>query len=302
MSSPLKAVDPYIDIERGREIARGVWVFEDVDLVPLRPNTAIVVGAHSVLVIDTGLGPENGERMLSKARELGGDRRIYLTTTHFHPEHAFGAQVFRNVATIFYNRSQEVELVERGAWYLNRFKTIFSPKVRAMLEPVELTRPHFTYSGDSMELDLGGRRVCLRNWGLAHTFGDQTVFLPDERILFTGDLLENRIFPIFPWLPPDDVRIDGNNWISSLNAFLELDPLVVVPGHGHIGDRALVEEVVSFHQAMRARVWGLRRSGETLAGAIPIVTSEMNAAFGWEQPFWLQKAVEYWWTVEPGNV
>src|SRR5207253_948992 len=133
-----------------REIAAGVWVFEDRDLVPLRPNTAIVVGDDSALVIDTGLGPENGERMLRKARELAPGRRIFMTTTHFHPEHAYGAQVFKKDAVILYNKDQAVELAEKGEWYLNRFKTIFSPRIAEMLAPVEITFPHATYDGGRM--------------------------------------------------------------------------------------------------------------------------------------------------------
>ncbi len=299
MSSPLKAVPPYIETDKPREIAAGVWVFEDVDLVPLRPNTAIVAGSHSVLVIDTGLGPENGQRMLAKARELAGGKRIFLTTTHFHPEHAYGAQVFKDDAIIFYNTSQEVELIEKGEWYLNRFKTIFSPKVKEMLDPVTLTRPHFTYGGGSMELDLGGRRVSLRNWGMAHTKGDQIIFLPQERILFTGDLMENSIFPIFPWLPPDDVNIDGDNWIRVLGAFLEYDPRIVVPGHGKVAGKALIADVLSFHHTMRDLARTLKDEGEPIESAIPKISEKLQAAYDWEQPFWLQRAVEYWWSTAP---
>lgn len=299
MSSPLKSVPPYVETNEAREIAPGVWVCEDVDLVPLRPNTAIIVGSHSVLVVDTGLGPENGGLMLEKARELGAGKRLFLTTTHFHPEHAYGAQVFKDEAIIFYNKLQEIELIEKGEWYLNRFKTIFSPKVREMLEPVTLTRPHFTYGGDTMEIDLGGRLVCLRNWGMAHTKGDQIVYLPEERILFTGDLLENSIFPIFPWLPPDDVNIDGDNWIRVLGAFLEYDPKVVVPGHGRLGGKALIAEVLSFHQSMRDLVRTSQDEGVSLEAAIPDISEKMQKTYGWEQPFWLQRAIEYWWSTRP---
>src|SRR2546430_698126 len=76
--------------------------------------------------------------------------------------------------------------------------------------------PDDVYDGAVHELDLGGRRVELRTWGLAHTRGDQVVFLPEERVLFTGDLVEERCFAIFPYFPPDDVDVDGERWISVL--------------------------------------------------------------------------------------
>ena len=49
-----------------------------------------------------------------------------------------------------------------------------------------------------------------------HTAGDQVVFLPGQRILFTGDLVESECFAIFPWFPPDDVAVDGDRWIAVL--------------------------------------------------------------------------------------
>ena len=62
---------------------------------------------------------------------------------------------------------------------------------------------------DSHTLDLGGRIAELRTWGLAHTRSDQVVWLPEERILFTGDLVEERCFAIFPYFPPEDADVDG---------------------------------------------------------------------------------------------
>ena len=95
--------------------------------------------------------------------------------------------------------------------------------------------PDETYDGDRTVLDLGGRTVELLNRGLAHTRGDQVVWLPDERILFTGDLVESRIFPIYPFFPPTMQRerqpLDrGLRWLE------ELGPRQVVPGHGEVSD------------------------------------------------------------------
>ena len=68
--------------------------------VNLVPNVGIVLGDDAVLVVDTGMGPANGRLSLEAARRLGGDRRLFLTLTHFHPEHGFGAQSFADEATM----------------------------------------------------------------------------------------------------------------------------------------------------------------------------------------------------------
>src|SRR3954468_698366 len=90
------------------EIAEGVHVIPD-NRVPLVPNVGIVVGDRAALVIDTGLGPRNGAHVLDQARRLAGHRALYLTMTHFHPEHGYGAQAFAGAATIVAPRAQRDE-------------------------------------------------------------------------------------------------------------------------------------------------------------------------------------------------
>ena len=82
-------------------------------------------------------------------------------------------------------------------------------------EGVELVEPAVVYVA-AAELELGGRRAELRAQGQAHTLGDQIVFLPEQRVLFTGDLVEERFFAIFPWFPPDDLDVDGHRWLEVL--------------------------------------------------------------------------------------
>ncbi len=96
---------PTVDVASPVEVADGVWVLRD-HRIWLVPNAAIILGRDAALVVDTGLGPANGERVLDTARRLAGSRRLFLTLTHFHPEHGYGAQVFRPDATIIYNRAQ----------------------------------------------------------------------------------------------------------------------------------------------------------------------------------------------------
>src|SRR5207247_4753263 len=99
---------------------------------------------------------------------------LYLTTTHFHPEHGFGAQAFRGAATIIYNAAQRAELRRKGPGYIEMF-TGMSPAYAAELRDVELTGPDITYDGRA-EIDLGGHTAVLRSRGPAHTASDQSGF------------------------------------------------------------------------------------------------------------------------------
>lgn len=216
-----------------REIAPGVLVLPDQQ-ISLVPNIGIVIGTDAVLVVDCGLGKANGELVRNFAREVAGSKTILLTTTHFHPEHAFGAQAFRDYATILSNLTQADELRDKGSFFLNLFRNL-APEAREALEGTEIVMPDETYEGERT-LDLGGKQVILRELS-GHTRGDQIVFLPQEQILFTGDLVENHLFPIL-----FDQDASAGRWIEALAHLLDLSPALVVPGHGEIGTVELMQE------------------------------------------------------------
>jgi glyoxylase-like metal-dependent hydrolase (beta-lactamase superfamily II) len=280
------APEPTVVADGITEIARDVWVIPD-RRVPLVPNIGVIAGNDTVLVVDTAMGPANGRRVLNAAKEKAQGRPLQLTITHFHPEHGFGAQAFRNEATIVYNRAQRDELHDKGAGYVELFRT-FGPAVAAALEGVELVDPDEVYDGETTELDLGGRTVQLRTWGVAHTRSDQVVYLPDERILFAGDLVEERIFPIYPYFPPDDADVDGHRWIDVLRRLEELKPAVVVPGHGAVGDVRLIVAAREFHELLRDETLRLAAEGVDVEEVVARLEPEFLARHpDWEQPEWI---------------
>ncbi len=218
------------------QVADGVFVISD-GRVPLVPNIGVIVGDRAALVVDCGLGPRNGAITHQIARSLAGDKPLFLTLTHFHPEHGFGAQAFRD-STILYNRAQHEEFRQKAGGYLEQFRH-FGGAVAEQLEGVEFVDPQVVYDGGA-DLDLGGKLVQLRAVGPAHSRGDQTIWLPNERVLFTGDLVEDRFYPILPFIPPYDVDVDVRRWITSMDELQGCGPRVVVPGHGELGDAGLL--------------------------------------------------------------
>ena len=141
---------PTVDTSNLREIAAGVWVIGD-HRTWLVPNIGIILGVDAALVVDTGLGPANGERVLDLARRLAGPRRLLLTVTHFHPEHGYGAQAFRPDVTIIYNRAQRDELQGKGERYIGLFRQTQSKAAAEALDGTEITMPRFVYDGLSAQ-------------------------------------------------------------------------------------------------------------------------------------------------------
>jgi len=283
---------PLVDPTGLTEIAAGVFVIPD-NRVPLVPNIGIIRGEHSALVVDCGMGPVNGETVLAAAKRVAGDRDLILTLTHFHPEHGFGAQAFSAGAETFYNAAQANELAAKGKAYLEMFRD-FGPSVASALEGTKLVQPDRTWTGDSHTLDLGGRKVELRTWGKAHTQADQVVWLPQERILFTGDLAENRIFPIFPWFPPDDVDISAVRWCEALADMEAMRPAVVVPGHGELGGVEILQEVRRYLEEIARRVAVLHGQGVGTEAMVEQITTQMTSDHpDWDAPEWIGFAVRY---------
>jgi glyoxylase-like metal-dependent hydrolase (beta-lactamase superfamily II) len=143
------------------------------------------------------------------------------------------------------------------------------------------------YDG-AADLDLGGRSVQLRTWGLAHTRGDQVVFLPEERILFTGDLVESRCFAIFPYFPPDDVDVDGDRWIAVLEQLERLEPAIVVPGHGDVGGVEVITAAREYLVQLRSETQRLAEQGLELDEIVTQLDREMQALHpDWVQTEWI---------------
>ncbi len=280
---------PLVDTEAVSEVAPGVHVISD-GRVPLVPNIGIVTAPGAALVVDAGMGPRNGAKVLVAARRLAGDDTLTLTTTHFHPEHAFGAQVFAGEARYVANRAQADELRAKGAAYVELFTT-FGSAVAAELEGVEIPEPDETYD-DELDLDIGGVTVQLRTWGLAHTGGDQVVFLPDAGVLFTGDLVENRFFPIFPFFPPDDVDVDGEAWIAVLERLEALGPTIVVPGHGEVAGPELITATREYLELVRDRTRQAVDDGLDADAAVAELEAGIRSAYpSWDAPEWIGFAI-----------
>ncbi|GAB3826196.1 MBL fold metallo-hydrolase [Kribbella italica] len=269
--------DPEVRVSGAREVAPDLVVIPN-DGVELVPNIGIVGGKDAVLVVETGIGVANGEEVLAFAAEVAKGRRLYLTTTHFHPEHAFGAQVFAGRATYLVNDAQAADLATKGAGYLEMFRGFGGP-VADRLDGVQVPTPDVVY-GDQYELDLGGRTVRLRSTGRGHTKGDQVVEVPDAGVLFTGDLAETGQFAIFPWFPPYDVDVSGVEWLAVMDRLAGSAPELVVPGHGDVGGPRILAEVRDHLRELRDETWHRRDS------AVEQIVAEVRAVLIDRHPDW----------------
>lgn len=270
--------DPVVQVSGAVDVASDVLVIPN-DHVGLVPNIGVISGTEAVLVVDTGLGVANAAAVAEFASEVARGRRIYLTTTHFHPEHAFGASVFDGSYVV--NRAQAEDLRRKGTGYLEMFRG-FGGAIAERLAETEVPVPDEVFDGVHA-LDLGGRTVVLRPTGRGHTSGDQVIEVPDAGVLFTGDLAETGQFAIFPWFPPHDTDVSGLAWIEVMDRLINAAPRVVVPGHGTTGGVDVLEGVRDYLRELRDETWRRRDSAMELAE----IVAEVRAVLIDRHPEWV---------------
>ena len=197
-----------------------------------------------------------------------------------------GAQAFPASTIVIYPTAQKTELLEKGAAMMKEFGGV-SSEIGDLLKPVRFRMPNVTFSEEA-EVDLGDFPVRLLHWGSAHTLGDNFVFLPKRRILFGGDVVINRFFPIMA-----DSDSSGMNWIQTLERLEKLNPAIVVPGHGEVGDVGLVAAMREYLVFVRDRVQEMKSQGSGVTDVETKLEREVRAKYkDWDNPNWIKNAID----------
>ena len=176
---------PVVCTDATEQLTPHVYFIPDFS-APGVPNVGFVVGDASTLVIDTGMGVENGERVLSEALKLAPDNQLYIVSTHVHPEHDLGAPAFPADALMVRSGAQVTEIEITGMRVAEIFRSRSETNKRLLKDAA--FRPADLIFSDKLTLDLGGVSAEIAAMGPGHTLGDITVFVPDENVVFSGDL------------------------------------------------------------------------------------------------------------------
>ncbi len=219
------------------------------------PNIAIVVGSHTTLVVDTGLGPKNGATAARVAAKLAPNNpKLFLTTTHFHPEHAAGEPGFPPGTILIRNAVQQQEMEKHGQEMIDMFSQR-SPQNKELLAGVALRPPDVTFDQEAT-IDLGGVTARLLWFGGAHTKGDELTFVEPDRTLISGDVVQNKTMP--------NIFGEGGtpaSWLAVLEKVAALNAAHVLPDHSAPGDGSLVAAELNLISEIRMRALALKRQG-----------------------------------------
>ncbi len=243
------------------------------------PNTGVVIGDDAVMIIDATATPVMAQDVIRKVREVTDKPIQYVTLTHYHAVRVLGASGYRSEGLKHIIASYPTyELIcERGEADMHSEIGRFPRLFRAVESIPGLTWPTLIFK-DEITLWLGKLEVRIWHPGRGHTKGDTVVWLPQEKVLFSGDLVEAEAACY-----TGDAYL--RDWPSTLDKLAALQPQKLVPGRGPAmmtpedAQRALAytrDFVTTLYAAAEDAV----RQGRDLKGAMQLARERMDPKFG----------------------
>ena len=287
---------------RFEELADGVWFATGTGAMTTMSNSLVIVNDDHAMLVDTSVTPAAARKLVAEVAEEITDLPIrYVFNTHFHFDHAHGNQIFEDDVEIVGHDYVRVQfLADSPSQRTNRsFSGAIPGRIEDLkaqvagatddaeraqlaldlriteahwnaLQETRVKPPSVTFN-DTMTIVKGGREVQLHHPGRGHTAGDALVFLPEERIVFTGDFFVGS--PGANGLP---YMGDGfvHEWPASLDRLKALEFDTIVPGHGTpFQEREQIDHLQAYlrdlwDQASKLRADGV--SADDAAGRIDL--------------------------------
>lgn len=249
-------------------------------------NSGIIVDGEASLLVDTLYDLKlTGEMLATMRRSIPAAASIdMLVNTHANGDHCYGNQLVGETRIIASARTatemletppQTLDMLMKQAAHLGTLGAFVSHIFAHFdFENITLTPPNTTFEGQ-LDLRVGTKAVRLLEVGPAHTRGDTLVYVPDDKVVFTGDILFIEGHPII-WAGP------VGNWIRACETILDLDVETIVPGHGPITDKQGVTRLKGYFEYLFKEVSRCYQAGLPVLEAAR--TIPMDAYGTWLDP------------------
>lgn len=251
---------------RFQPVAPGVYAFigekvgRTYDNEGLNANIGLVVTPAGALLIDSGASVQGAQKIHAAVKKVtdqpvkwvintGGQDHRWLGNGHFIAQ---GAEVIAHA-------SGKADLLARGGDHLAALRPVLKEK----LDGTVPTLPTRWLTGSDETLNLGGTTIEVKHRGGAHTPGDLMVWLPQQRVVFSGDIVYvDRMLGVIP------VSHTGH-WLASFAALEAIKPARIVPGHGEVSDLPKAQaQTRDYLQALRTHMKRAVENGEDIGAAI----------------------------------
>ena len=246
-------------------------------------NQGFVSTSDGAVVIDTGFTATSAKALLRDVRSSGSAPVRLVVNTHDHPDHVFGNPVFEeNTPMILAHTNCRSRLIELGNERLRGYRN-FDERLKSDLAGLRILPPQVTYA-DEAELNIGQTAFrFIHPKRTSHTTGDTIVLLPDERVLYAGDLV---------WVGYhanlEDSDVEG--WLETLDEMSKMKVDYIVPGHGPVSDKGCIAPFAAYLRQLDTGMKKLAREGvpkEKVVEALDLPGTE-----NWKAKVMLQRSVD----------
>jgi glyoxylase-like metal-dependent hydrolase (beta-lactamase superfamily II) len=232
---PAAAIDVAPEM-RAQQVSPSAWYVEGLSALgsPANQNfisnAGFVITPAGVVVIDALGSPALAQRLVAEIRARTDKPITHVILTHYHADHVYGLQTFKALGAkiIAHEEGREYLNSDTARLRLQASRSELAPWVNA---DTHLVPADEWLKGDGSELVVGGVRFRIIHAGPAHTPEDEVIYLPQERVLFAGDLVFRGRIPFVG-------QADSGHWVTALDKLLTFDARVVVPGHGPASTQA----------------------------------------------------------------
>ena len=231
--------DPQSPLLQPQKVADGIWFVQGETALGTTgnrnfiSNAGFIITGDGVVVIDALGSPSLGAELISSIRRLTSEPIRYVIVTHYHADHVYGLQSFKDAGA-------QIIAHPAGREYLNsdtarlRLESSRQELLPWIDEKTRLVPADRWLETEDTVLHVGSYDFRIRHVGPAHTPEDLVVYVPKAGVLFAGDL-------VFRGRIPYVGQADRRQWIESLGRMTEFRPQVMVPGHGPISRQPLVD-------------------------------------------------------------
>jgi glyoxylase-like metal-dependent hydrolase (beta-lactamase superfamily II) len=234
------------------------------------PNTGVVIGDDAVMVIDTQATPVMAQDVIRRIREVTDKPIKYVVMSHYHAVRVLGASAYGAQQIIASQDTYDL-IVERGVQDMKSEIERFPRLFRSVETIPGLTWPTLTFTG-KMTLWLGKLEVQLLQLGRGHTKGDTVVWLPQQQILFSGDLVEYGATPY-----AGDAYFQ--DWPKTLDNLAALQPVALVPGRGDaLTTPQLVRDGLAGTKAFVSELYANVKAGAAAGKNLNAIYKDTHAA------------------------
>ncbi len=255
-----------------QKLSKNCWAFTAEG----DPNTGVIVGEDAVMVIDAQATPLLAREVIRRIRRVTSKPIRYVLLTHYHAVRVLGASAYRAEHIIASEPTLEL-IRERGLQDMKSEMGRFPRLFQGAHTVPGLTWPTLTFRGE-MRLNLGGIEVHLSHPGPGHTKGDTIAWVPSQRVLFSGDLIEYEA-----GIYTGDAHLE--EWPATLEKLRALKPRALVPGRGPaLTSPASAERAIDYTQDFIRGLYACAKAGvkarKSLKDVYALTRRRMDGRYG----------------------